>query len=422
MTDSLVGFQLDEYRLEALLGRGNMARVYLAMDTRLKRRTAIKIIDMQFQDDPDYVKRFQREAQAIAQLDHPHIVKIYRYGDYQGTPYMAMQYVEGADLAAMLAVYRKNGKIIDAAEAVQIVREIGLALDYAHAKRIIHRDIKPHNIMLDKQGNVILADFGLVLLTDVGTRGEIFGSPHYIAPEQAVSSANVVPQSDLYAVGVILYEMFTGQLPFTSTSPMEVAMMHITQPPRPPRELRPEISQELEDVILKAMAKRPDQRYPTGAALTEALARALHIGGVPKPVRMKAIRAAASQGDKGTPARGRAGETYAGSGTIVLGSKTGGRKAANGDSTPGPTRKTGARAVPVPPKVESPDLTRKGRAQAVPDDDQAVSRTVSTTSKGESSLPTGKEKTSASPETPAAQGVSTSGDAKPPRARRGGGC
>jgi|GEM_PF-5294670 len=421
MTDSLVGFQLDEYRLEALLGRGNMARVYLAMDTRLKRRTAIKIIDTQFQDDPDYVKRFQREAQAIAQLDHPHIVKIYRYGDYQGTPYMAMQYVEGADLAAMLAVYRKNGKIIDAAEAVQIVREIGLALDYAHAKRIIHRDIKPHNIMLDKQGNVILADFGLVLLTDVGTRGEIFGSPHYIAPEQAVSSANVVPQSDLYAVGVILYEMFTGQLPFTSASPMEVAMMHITQPPRPPRELRPEISQELEDVILKAMAKRPDQRYPTGAALTEALARALQIGGMPKPVRMKAIRAAASQGDKGTPARGRTGETYAGSGTIVLDSKTGGRKAANGDSTPRPTRKTGARAVPVPPKAESPDLTRKGRAQAVPDDDKAVSRTVSTTSKGESSLPTGKEKASASPETPATQGASANGDAKPPRARRGSG-
>ena len=276
--ESLVGMQLDEYRIDALLGQGGMASIYYGLDVRLKRRVAIKVISAPLRTDFGYVARFGREAQAIARLEHPHIVRLYRYGEDKGLLYMAMQYVDGTDLASVLAEHRQAGSLIEPEEAGRIVREVCLALDYAHAHGVIHRDVKPSNIMLDKQGHVYLADFGLALLTEFGTRGEILGSPRYMAPEQAISSAEVVPQSDLYAVGVILYEMFTGEIPFDADEPMEIALMHMSKPPRPPRSLRPQISPALEAVILKALAKDPAQRYQSGAELAHALERALAMG------------------------------------------------------------------------------------------------------------------------------------------------
>jgi serine/threonine protein kinase len=274
---SLLGRKLDEYRLEALLGKGGMAGVYRGLDVRLKRYVAIKVIDSPLRSDSEYVVRFEHEARAFAQLEHPHIVRLYRYGEADGLLYMAMQYIDGADLGTVLANYREDQEFIEPEEASRIIREICLALDYVHSQGVIHRDIKPSNIMLDKQGRAILTDFGLALLTELGTRGEIFGSPHYIAPEQVISSANVVPQSDLYAVGVILYEMFTGELLFDVENPLDIAMLHMTEPPRPPRELRPDISPEVEAVILKALAKEPEERYQSGAELADALDRALQI-------------------------------------------------------------------------------------------------------------------------------------------------
>ncbi len=271
----LVGSQLDEYRLEALLGQGGMAQVYRGVDVKLKRWVAIKVINAPFRSDSDYTMRFEREAQAIAQLEHPHIVRLYRYGEAENLLYMAMQYVEGADLCYVLDSYRKGGECIAPCDALRMAREICSALDYAHEKGIIHRDVKPSNVMLDTQGNAILADFGLALLTEVGTRGEIFGSPRYIAPEQAISSAAVVPQSDIYAVGVILYEIFTGQVPFDAEQPLDVAMQHVNEPPPPPRQVRPELSPALEAVLLKALAKDPSDRYQSGAALIQALEEAL---------------------------------------------------------------------------------------------------------------------------------------------------
>lgn len=278
--DSLIGQQLDEYRLEALLGQGGMARVYRALDVRLKRWVAIKVIDTPFRTDADYIKRFEREAQAIAQLEHPHIVRLYRYGEANGLLYMAMQYLEGAPLNELLASYREEGRFIEPAEASRIVREVCLALDCAHRHGVIHRDVKPANIILNQQGQAILADFGLVLLTQVGTQGEIFGTPHYMAPEQAMSSASAVAQSDLYAVGVILYEMFTGVLPFDAAQPLDIAMQHLTKPPRSPRQIRPELSRKLETVILKSLAKDPKGRYATGRALSAALDKALEVAPV----------------------------------------------------------------------------------------------------------------------------------------------
>lgn len=269
--DSLIGQQFDEYRLDSLLGKGGMARVYKGMDVNLQRAVAIKVIDVPFQADSEYAARFKLEAQAIARLEHPHIVSLYRYGQAQGQLYMAMRYVEGLDLSAVLKTFHENQAFIEPADALKIVREIGLALDYAHEQGVIHRDVKPSNILIDKQGNTVLTDFGLALLTEVGTRGEIFGSPHYMAPEQAISSARVVPQTDLYAMGVILYEMFTGQLPFDAPDPLDVAMMQMSEQPPQPCEIRPQLDPAIQEVILKAMDKEPANRYQSGQELADAL-------------------------------------------------------------------------------------------------------------------------------------------------------
>ena len=273
--DALIGKQLGEYRLEALLAQGGMARVYRAVDVRLKRYVVVKVIDPPFHSDPDYIMRFEREAQAIARLDHSNIVRLYRFDQQDDWLYMAMQHIQGADLGTVLAGYRADKEFIEPEDARRIVAEVCSALDYAHEKGVIHRDIKPANILLDEQGRAFLTDFGLALITEVGTRGEIFGSPHYIAPEQAVSSAKAVPQSDLYSVGVILFEMFTGDVPFNGAQPLDIALLHMSEPPPMPRELRAEINPELEAVILKALEKNPQDRYQTGAALAEALDKSL---------------------------------------------------------------------------------------------------------------------------------------------------
>ncbi len=273
--DSLLGRQLDEYRLDAQLGWGGMARVYHAFDTRLKRPAAVKVINPRFRAEPDYLSRFEREAQAIAQLNHPHIVQVYRFGQADGLPYIAMEFIEGQDLTLLLSAYQERQEFLPPPEASRIIRQLCLALDYAHARGVIHRDIKPSNIMLNSQGQVILTDFGLALLADVTTLGQVFGTPQYIAPEQAISSAAAVPQSDLYAVGVILYEIFTNTLPFNDPSPLVLARLHIDEPPPSPREMNPNLSPALEAVILRALAKEATDRYPTGAALAESLEAAL---------------------------------------------------------------------------------------------------------------------------------------------------
>lgn len=283
---TLIGKQIDEYKLEALLGEGGMASVYRALDTRLNRYVAVKVILSSFQSDSEYVKRFEREAQAIAQLEHPGIITIYRFGEASGMLYMAMQYVDGADLAAVIESFHRDGSFIEFEEITRLAHEIGTALDYAHSKGVIHRDIKPHNILITQDGRAIVSDFGLALLTELGTRGEVFGSPHYIAPEQAISSAGAVPQSDLYALGIILYEMLTGHVPFDADEPLEVAMLHMSEAPPAPRSLRPELNPQVEAVLLKALAKQPEDRYPTGKALAVALEDALRS----KPVQQAPSR------------------------------------------------------------------------------------------------------------------------------------
>ncbi len=268
--DPLIGRQIYEFVLERMLGRGGMARVYLGRDTRLNRSVAIKIIDPSYQADDSYAHRFEREAQTIARLEHPNIVRLYRYGEADGLLFIAMQYVEGEDLRTRL----QRGAL-PPQEILRITRDLCAALDYLHVSGVIHRDLTPANVILDETGRAILTDFGLALLTEQGTAGEIFGSPYYIAPEQAISSAKAVPQSDIYALGVILYQMFTGQVPFDSPQPMEVALLHMIQTPVPPSQVHPGISPEVDSLILRAMAKDPKDRPANGAALARELALAL---------------------------------------------------------------------------------------------------------------------------------------------------
>jgi serine/threonine protein kinase len=270
---SLIGHQLDEYSVVQLLGQGGMARVYLAEDVRLKRRVALKVIEGI--SEPDIMRRFEQEAQAIARLEHPHIVRLYRYGEVNGLFYMAMQYIEGSTLAMLLEMHRRAGTYLDTAIIIRLLRDVCDALDYAHSQGVIHRDVKPSNILLDQSGRPYLADFGLARQVNVDTRGEVFGSVHYVAPEQVISSAKTVPQSDLYAVGVILYEMLTGQVPFSGGEPPEIALRHIDEKPGSPRELRPELPRRMEQIVFKALAKKPTSRYPDGHTLSAAVSSAL---------------------------------------------------------------------------------------------------------------------------------------------------
>ena len=273
--EQLIGQHLDAYCIEALLGSGGMANVYRGVDVRLKRTVAIKVIRAPWNNRAEHAMRFKREAQAIAQLEHPNIVRLYQYGDANGLLYMAMEYVEGRDLHHLLKAWHVNPAASTPKIMCRIVREICTALDYAHSRGIIHRDVKPSNILIDARGRAVLADFGLVLLTDLGTGGTVFGSPQYVAPEQIISSASAVPQSDLYGMGVILYRMWTGRLPFNDPNPMVLAMQHMSEEPPSPRQIRPDISPALEAVLLKALAKNPADRYASGAALADALERAI---------------------------------------------------------------------------------------------------------------------------------------------------
>ncbi|MCB0178645.1 MAG: protein kinase [Anaerolineae bacterium] len=277
--DTLIGRRLDEYQLQELLGHGSMARVYRAFDTRLKRWVAVKVIDKPFRADADYTARFEREARAIAQLEHPHIVRLYRYGESNGLLYMALQYIEGADLRQVLTSYRNEGEFIDPDEACRLIRQICAALDYAHSKGVIHRDIKPSNVIVNQQGEAVLVDFGLAMLADTRTlaKGSAFGTAEYLAPEQVSGESGSVPQTDLYAVGVILYEMFAGRPPFAASRSQEVAEMQVNEPPPRLRHFRPDLHRAIEAVILKALVKTPEARYPTGAALAGALDRAITL-------------------------------------------------------------------------------------------------------------------------------------------------
>jgi serine/threonine protein kinase len=274
-TDPLIGKQLANFRIERVLGRGGMAQVYLGQDIKLQRPVAIKVIDARYRDNPQYARRFVTEARAVARWRHENIIQIYYADDQDGLYYYVMEAIDGPDLSSVLNAHAARGEKLPHAEVLRIGKAIASALDYAHKHGVIHRDVKPSNIFLSRDGRVVLGDFGLALDLNQGSSGEAFGSPHYISPEQARRSTDATPQSDLYSLGVILYEVLTGVVPFDDLSPTSVALQHITQPPPPPRSLNPQLNAATEAVLLKALSKNPKERYPTGAALIDALEQAL---------------------------------------------------------------------------------------------------------------------------------------------------
>lgn len=280
-SDNLVGIQLGDYKLTRKLTSGGMSYVYLGVDEKLDRRAAVKLLTADISGaDTTLAERFKREAKAIAALEHDNIITIYQYGESpeHDLYFIAMRFVDGHDLADELNALHRKGQRLGINRALKILEQVAAALDFAHKAGIIHRDIKPSNILIDKNDKAYLSDFGLVLRQSVDqTLGTAFGTPRYISPEQATDSQLAVPQSDIYSLGIIVYEIVTGQTPFKGATPMEMAISHITEKPRPPREINAEIPVAVEREILKALEKDPDKRHQTAGEFIRALRRAYNM-------------------------------------------------------------------------------------------------------------------------------------------------
>ncbi len=272
-----IGHYLGPYKVLEKIAQGGMGEIYKGFHPGLDRYVAIKLLGSSLKADPALTQRFQREAKAAAGLRHPNIVQVFDFGFAGDTYYMVMEYVEGTDLRAEIDERRRNETPFTRDEILPILGQVADALDYAHQHGIIHRDVKPANILLTSDGQAILGDFGLVMLRDrasQATLGHSFGTPEYIAPEQAIDSRAAVPQSDIYSLGGILYEMVTGRLPFEAESSISLAMKHISEEPAPPRRYVSDLPPAVEVVILRALAKEPGRRFDTAHAMIEALRKA----------------------------------------------------------------------------------------------------------------------------------------------------
>src|SRR5581483_751476 len=256
------------YVLGEELGQGADATVYRAQDLRLDRTVAIKLLRPELQADPTFVARFEREARSVALLEHPSIVRVHEYGTALGTHYLVMDYVAGGDLRARL-----RGGALPVDDALGIASDVAAALGAAHAAGIIHRDVKPANILLHGDGHAKVTDFGIAKMLDVPAltaTAALLGTPHYLAPEQA-SGDGVTPASDVYALGVVLFEMLTGQHLFEGESFVQIAMQHLHTPPPDITELNSAVPGWLAALVRRALAKDPAERFADGAALAAAL-------------------------------------------------------------------------------------------------------------------------------------------------------
>ncbi len=271
--DHIIGELFDRrYRLERRIGTGGMADVYLAEDETLGRQVAIKILADRYTQDEGFVERFRREATAAAGLNHPSIVSIYDRGEADGAYYIAMEYIEGPTLKEEIT----SRAPLPEAEAVGYAQQVLQALEFAHRRGVIHRDIKPHNMMLTPDGLLKVTDFGIaraanqVEMTEVGS---IVGTAQYLSPEQA-RGQTVGPQSDIYSLGVVLYEMLTGEVPFTGSSAVEIAMKQVNERPVPPSQKNRLVSPAVEAIVMRALAKDPSMRFRSAREMADELERA----------------------------------------------------------------------------------------------------------------------------------------------------
>ena len=262
----------DRYELQSIIGSGGMANIYRARDLQLDRFVAVKVLHEVYSADPQFVKRFVREARTALSLKHPNIVRVYDFGQTDGQYFIAMELVQGIDLRSYLT-WRK---VLDVNRSIIIAHDIALGLGAAHRRGIVHRDVKPQNVLIGSDGSIKLTDFGIVSIyqgVDVErltTSGMTLGTVQYYAPEQAQGEI-VTPAADVYSLGIVMYEMLTGNPPFNGDSAVVVAMQHIQDQPVPPGQFNPHIPAELEDIILRCLEKDPGDRFSDGSKLARAL-------------------------------------------------------------------------------------------------------------------------------------------------------
>ncbi len=271
----LIGRHLGQYEIIALLGEGGMATVYRARQKSVRREVAVKVIDPRLVKTAQFIARFEREAQTVASLSHPHILKVFDYGQEDDLVYLVMELLTGGSLAEWI---RKGP--LPPVVASRLLDQIAPALDYAHRRSIIHRDLKPQNVLLDEDQNAFLSDFGIAKLLDETTvlthPGAVMGTPAYMAPEQWKGGELVDSRSDIYALGIILFEMLTGRLPFAGDTPFRIMHMHIYEPPPLVQQVMPQLPSGIDQVIGKALAKDREERFVSASSLAEAFKDALH--------------------------------------------------------------------------------------------------------------------------------------------------
>ncbi len=275
----VVGQTVGPYRIVEQLGSGGMATVFKAYHAALDRYVAIKVLHPAFKEDPNFLARFQREARVVANLEHPNIVPVHDFSDQGGQPYLVMRYVEGETLKARLA----RGPL-SLADTLKVVHSVGAALTYAHGQGVLHRDIKPSNVMLTPKGDVFLTDFGLARIAQAGestlSQDALLGTPQYISPEQAKGERDLDARTDVYSLGVVVYELLVGRVPYQADTPYAVVHDHIFTPLPMPRSINPKLPEPLERFLLKALSKERGDRYPSTEAMLQALNRAVEESGL----------------------------------------------------------------------------------------------------------------------------------------------
>src|SRR5438067_3982588 len=262
----------ERYKLQDPIGRGGMATIYRGQDLRMDRVVAIKVLREVYSTDPKFVTRFQREAKAASALQHPNIVQVYDYGQTDGNYFIVMELVEGTDLRR----YLRSRGVLAVDRAIIIAHDVALGLGAAHRRGIVHRDVKPQNVLVGRDGSIKLTDFGIAsVYKDINaerltTTGMTLGTVQYYAPEQAQGEI-VSPAADVYALGIVMYEMLAGRTPFDGDTPVAVAMQHIQDLPTPPSHLNPSIPPALEEIIMRCLEKVPEMRFRDGSQLARAL-------------------------------------------------------------------------------------------------------------------------------------------------------
>lgn len=278
----IIGHLLNErYRIKRRIGGGGMANVYLGHDIILQRDVAIKVLRLEFANDPEFIERFDREAQAATSLFHPNIVSIYDVGEEDDILYIVMEYVDGLTLKE----YVLNNGPLSVEKAIDIMEQLTSAIEHAHENGLIHRDIKPQNVLIDHNGTIKVTDFGIAVAlsaTALTQTNSVLGSVHYLSPEQA-RGGKATKKSDIYSLGIVFYELLTGQLPFSGQSPVSIALKHLQNETPSVREANPSIPQSVENIILKSTTKDPFHRYQSIAEMQEAIIVALNQENINEP-------------------------------------------------------------------------------------------------------------------------------------------